>query len=887
MEEILAGHYQVVEHLSEGGFGQTFLAIDNHLPGKPLCVVKQLKPRVRDLATLETAKRLFDCEAETLYKLGDHDQIPRLLAHFEQDEEFYLAQEFIEGEPLDKEITPGKQLSEAYVIELLQDILQVLAFVHEQNVIHRDIKPANLIRRSEDGKIVLIDFGAVKEVRTQVTNIHGQTSLTVAVGTPGYMPSEQKGFKPRFSSDVYAVGMVCLQALSGLSPEQLPQDSQCEYCCATFRDRAPVSPGLAAILDKMVRYDYRQRYGTATEALQALEQLLNQDTKGVELISGFLGWILLTFFIGFICNRSDADLKEACQAGIEVFINSLKPTNQSVNQELQKAVTRSFFKAQQRIATEYRHELGGLFPTFGQFSPFHSQQQRNALRWVNQKIPQLNQEIKNQQSVEMRVELLDEINSLLRSSDEIHNKRNKLLVAVLKGDEPPGYVEKLQRDKDGLFNLVCACFAEEIKTHPQLRDIFSSLLLAPINAQLTGSVLTIEDLTHSLLNATLDLEKLKPKPEPELPTVLQDSKTQPPPLSPLPDIPKIADRDRSPAQSALEEPSGQVSLNSNFYVERPPIESDCYEAILKPAALIRVKAPRQMGKTSLMSRILHHAKQSGLKTAFLNFQSADTEFLTNLDMFLQWFCASITDELELEEKLDKYWSGPLGIKNKCTKYFQRYLLSEITSPLALGLDEVDQIFQHPEIATDFFGLLRAWHERGKNEEIWKKLRLVIVHSKEVYIPMNINQSPFNVGLPIELPELNLVQVQSLVQRHELDWSEEQIEQLMAMVGGHPYLVRKALYQIARGRMTLAELLQVAPTEEGPYGDHLRRHLLNLEDNAELHSAIKQVVTVDSPVEIGTEEAFKLRSMGLVKFQGNAVIPLCDMYRQYFGDRLAS
>jgi serine/threonine protein kinase len=207
-----------------------------------------------------------------------YDQIPRLFAHFEQDEEFYLVQEFIEGHSLDQELIPGKQLSEVSVTALLQDILQVLAFVHQHNVIHRDIKPANLMRHSRDSKIVLIDFGAVKEVSNQVANTYGQTSLTVAVGSPGYMPSEQQSFKPHFSSDIYAVGMVCMQALTGLNPRELPQDSHTgEFCCALFRERAPVSPGLAAILDKMVRYDYRQRYETATEALQAVEQLLNQD----------------------------------------------------------------------------------------------------------------------------------------------------------------------------------------------------------------------------------------------------------------------------------------------------------------------------------------------------------------------------------------------------------------------------------------------------------------------------------------------------------------------------------------------------------------------------------------------------------------------------------
>lgn len=182
-------------------------------------------------------------------------------------------------------------------------------------------------------------------------------------------------------------------------------------------------------------------------------------------------------------------------------------------------------------------------------------------------------------------------------------------------------------------------------------------------------------------------------------------------------------------------------------------------------------------------------------------------------------------------------------------------------------------------------MLRSWHERAKNDAIWKKLRLVIVHSKEVYIPLNMNQSPFNVGLAIELPELSHPQVQNLVQRHGLSWTGEQVEKLMEMVGGHPYLVRMALYKIARAEMTLEELLRIAPTEEGLYCEHLRRHLLNLEENQELLLAMKQVVTANEPVRIDTGTAFKLRSMGLVKVKSNDVLPLCDLYRQYFRDRL--
>ncbi|BAZ53016.1 TIR protein [Nostoc sp. NIES-4103] len=332
-------------------------------------------------------------------------------------------------------------------------------------------------------------------------------------------------------------------------------------------------------------------------------------------------------------------------------------------------------------------------------------------------------------------------------------------------------------------------------------------------------------------------------------------------------------------------PEGQVDLASQFYIERLPIESRCYEAIFKPGSLIRIKAPRQMGKTSLMARILHQASQQDYLTVPLSFQLADGKVFADLDKFLRWFCASVGRRLRIANKLTDYWDEIFGSKDNCTAYFEEYLLAEINQPLVLGLDEVDCVFQYPEIAADFFGLLRAWHEDAKNREIWKKLRLVVVHSTEVYIPLNINQSPFNVGLPIELPEFNAQQVLDLAQRHGLNWSFTEVEQLMAMVGGHPYLVRVALYRIARKDITLDLLLQKAPTEAGPYSDHLRRHLWNLEQRPELAAAIKKVVATSSPVRLDSIECFKLLSMGLLQQQGNDVTPRCDLYRQYFRDRL--
>lgn len=341
--------------------------------------------------------------------------------------------------------------------------------------------------------------------------------------------------------------------------------------------------------------------------------------------------------------------------------------------------------------------------------------------------------------------------------------------------------------------------------------------------------------------------------------------------------------------SSPDPPGGQVDLDSNYYVERPPTETNCYETILQPGALIRIKAPRQMGKTSLMSRVLRHAEMNQCLTVLLSFQLADAAIFSDLDKFLRWFCTSVSRRLRLPNRLADYWDEIFGSKDNCTAYFEEYLLPGIAAPLVLGLDEADMVFTHPNISADFMGLLRAWHESSKVNELWKKLRLVVVHSTEVYIPMNINQSPFNVGLAIELPEFTAAQVADLARRHGLNWRETEVNRLMAMVGGHPYLIRVALYTLTRCKTTLEALLAVAPTEKGPYGDHLARlrYYLLMERKQQFFEATMTVMNAAGPVRIDPIQAFQLHSMGIVNWRGNEVMPRCELYRRYFSDRLVA
>lgn len=337
---------------------------------------------------------------------------------------------------------------------------------------------------------------------------------------------------------------------------------------------------------------------------------------------------------------------------------------------------------------------------------------------------------------------------------------------------------------------------------------------------------------------------------------------------------------------ALEFPSSPVSLNSSLYINRPPIEELSYRELTQPGCVIRIKAARKMGKSSLLLRILARAKALTYETVSLDFQEADNAIFDSLDKFLRWFCVNISRQLKIAPKLDDYWDEDMGSKVSCKIYFEAYLLEQISNPLVLALNEVNRVFEHPHIARDFLPMLRFWHEVARQDKIWQKLRLVVVHATEVYVPLNINQSPFNVGLSIAVPPFTPEQVRELAVRYGLDWQDgSETEKLMAMVNGHPYLINAALYHLRQGKMNLEELLAAAPTLSGIYSDHLRSHLALLENEPQLASALRQAISADGSVQMDAIAAYKLESMGLVELDGNRASLTCELYRLYFGSQL--
>ncbi|MHC5768785.1 MAG: CHASE2 domain-containing protein [Nostoc sp.] len=277
---LLNNRYQITQPLGSGGFSNTYLADDIQRPGNPQCVVKQLRPPRQDAEYLNVVRRLFDAEAEILETLGKHPQIPQLLAFFEENRQFSLVQEFVRGHAMDKELTAGKQLKQAEVVEILKEVLNVLVFVHSYGVIHRDIKPSNLIRRESDRHIVLIDFGAVKQIQPQQ-----QEAQTISIGTPNYAPSEQMSGLPKLNSDIYALGIMGIQGLTGVEPREFRRDTNTgeiiiqsvadanQQIWQHWRELTDATDELVMILNKMVHFDFTQRYQSAAEVLKNLESL--------------------------------------------------------------------------------------------------------------------------------------------------------------------------------------------------------------------------------------------------------------------------------------------------------------------------------------------------------------------------------------------------------------------------------------------------------------------------------------------------------------------------------------------------------------------------------------------------------------------------------------
>ncbi|MBE9110692.1 AAA-like domain-containing protein [Nodosilinea sp. LEGE 07298] len=329
--------------------------------------------------------------------------------------------------------------------------------------------------------------------------------------------------------------------------------------------------------------------------------------------------------------------------------------------------------------------------------------------------------------------------------------------------------------------------------------------------------------------------------------------------------------------------NGPLPLDSPFYLYRPGVEASATQEILTAGALVRLKAPRQFGKTSLLNLMLGHAQDYGLRLAVVSLQAIDRGCLGDLNQTLRWFCAVVARSLGLPNQLDQRWDGLFGGSYSCTDYFETYLLPASDQPLLLVIDDLDELFAYGEVATDFLGMLRAWYEQGRygtDQNLWPQLRLVIAHSTEAWLPLSLHQSPFNVGFSIELPPFSLDQVQELALRYGLAPDDNDLLRLLDLVGGHPYLTQLSLFHLTQ-QQTLDTILEQAVAYDGIYSSHLRRQVEVLEAETDLSAAMVQVATSSEGVRLPPQLSFRLQGLGLVRFRQQLAVASCELYRQYF------
>ncbi|MEM9135928.1 MAG: AAA-like domain-containing protein, partial [Cyanobacteria bacterium P01_F01_bin.42] len=332
-----------------------------------------------------------------------------------------------------------------------------------------------------------------------------------------------------------------------------------------------------------------------------------------------------------------------------------------------------------------------------------------------------------------------------------------------------------------------------------------------------------------------------------------------------------------------------LDTNSSLYVERGSLEAIAAQELEKIGCLLRVQAPKRMGKSSFLNRLLKHAQTLNYRVVKIDFLTADDDVFLNLERFLRWFSANVSRRLGQPLNLDQFWDEDLGAKVSCTYYFEDHILESLEQPFVLALNEVNRVFEYPHIAKDFLPLLRFWNEQAKQEELFQKLRMVLVHSTEVYVPLKVHQSPFNIGSLVKLPNFDLSQTQSLASRFGLGpgtCSPELVEKLLSWVGGSPYRLSLVFYFMRVDQLALSDILKNLTASAGIFAQQLREMWSFLNQAPELRDALVQVLLQPDTVALETSIACKLNSLGLIDLNGMQARVSCPLYEHYFSQQLS-
>jgi DNA-binding CsgD family transcriptional regulator len=329
-------------------------------------------------------------------------------------------------------------------------------------------------------------------------------------------------------------------------------------------------------------------------------------------------------------------------------------------------------------------------------------------------------------------------------------------------------------------------------------------------------------------------------------------------------------------------PDKPEPAKSYFYIERQPIEYKCFQQLREPGSLLRIKASKHMGKTSVLNQVIEEAKNQNYFTVILDFKLIETSKLDNEAVFLKTFYTWAVNKLESCPPLSE-WDDNLPIMESCTQHFKA-ILKQLEKPLVLIIDNLDRIFDYPDTYQNFLPMLRHWHDLANENEAWEKLRLVITYCTEDYGRLDIDQSPFNVGFPVSLRDFNYEEIELLRKRH-YGLNEKVVKPLMEQLEGHPSLIRLAFYYLAKKEFTLKEILANAASYTGIYKNHFRQLIANLRDSPQLEEVLEKIIA-NQCLEINGRnncQIYQLEAMGLVKIQGNLALISRQIYQTFFAD----
>lgn len=377
---------------------------------------------------------------------------------------------------------------------------------------------------------------------------------------------------------------------------------------------------------------------------------------------------------------------------------------------------------------------------------------------------------------------------------------------------------------------------------------------------------SVEDTQKIVEVISTIISKDKPLEKSTEPLVLKDTDI------PVPNAPLI-----------LEQPTGTVPLDSRNYIVRRD-DGKCYLNLVAKYSLIRIKAPRQYGKTSLLARLILKAKEKDYHVVSFNFQELDTSLLTDLEELLEYICEMIAFELDIEVTINKKILKRLTPKTKATRYMEK-ILSKLDKPLVLAIDEADRLFEYNQISDDFFGLIRAWHESSKINSLWEDFKILLSHSTEPLLgTTTIHQSPFhNVGLGIELKPFTKDEIKDLASRHSITLSNKELEKFMSFVGGHPFLSRKVLFTMIDEKQSFDKIISDALENKSIFSDHMRRYLWILKENEKLMELLKAILNGESCDD--DSSCYILEATGLIRDTLNKPEFSCELYREFFSKNL--